>query len=282
MRPFRAVRFDNQDQMYAQFQESRPKAGVNAHIDLKTGKSSDGASYDREKYRKGNVLLQIKPMSKSRSLTEDTEWDVYDPVTGAQMWSKRFPHETPVLRTTDGDDWLLVLDQLWATSIEDTAHTKSKFVKSSDTKWEWLPRGLVIVVLDSHTGEVKRQIAVPESEQPGQRYERRNAALYGDYLVVYGNDNNSVIYRVSDGMRLGAFFGRVIAGDAKLGLLAATNRDQEILLIDANNGKELKRVTVDHLPRVSKIVPARNALLVLTASQRVYSIDLPAAMRMTR
>ena len=76
-------------------------------------------------------------------------------------------------------------------------------------------------------------------------------------------------------MRLGAFFGRPIAGDGKLGLIAATNRDQEIIIFDAANARALKRVTVDHLLRAARFIPEKNALLVLTASQRVYSIDLP-------
>jgi hypothetical protein len=94
---------------------------------------------------------------------------------------------------------------------------------------------------------------------------------------VHGNSNNSVIYRLSDGQRLGAFYGRAIAGDGKLGLIAATNRDQEVMILDATTGKELKRVIVDHLPRAARFIAGKNALMVLTATQRVYTIDLPTA-----
>jgi hypothetical protein len=85
-----------------------------------------------------------------------------------------------------------------------------------------------------------------------------------------------VIYRVADGVRTGAFYGRAIAGDGKLGLIAATNRDQDVILYDAATGKELKRVTVDQFPRAARFVAEKSALLVLTANQRVYTIDLPA------
>ena len=99
--------------------------------------------------------------------------------------------------------------------------------------------------------------------------------MYGDYAVVHGSLNNSTIYRISDGKRQGAFYGRAIAGDGKMGLIAATNRDQEVTIYDAMNGKELKQVTVDQVPCAARFVKEKNALLVLTTSQRVYSIDLP-------
>jgi DNA-binding beta-propeller fold protein YncE len=80
-------------------------------------------------------------------------------------------------------------------------------------------------------------------------------------------------------VRTGAFYGRAIAGDGKLGLIAATNRDQDVIVYDAATGKELKRMTVDQLPRAARFIAAKNALLVLTANQRVYTIDLPATGR---
>ena len=78
-------------------------------------------------------------------------------------------------------------------------------------------------------------------------------------------------------MRLGAFYGRAIAGDGKLGLIATTNRDQDVTIRDAKTGKQLKHVTVDHFPLAARFIAEKNALLVLTAAQSVYTIDLPAA-----
>jgi hypothetical protein len=176
---------------------------------------------------------------------------------------------------TDGDALLLMMDLGWQTATDETAHTGDKFIRASDKKGEWLPVGTLVEVLDGRTGEVRRQIAVPQYSREDFTADSRSAELYGDYLVVYGNYNNSTIYRVSDGKRMGAFYGRAIAGDRKLGLIAATNREQEIVLYDATNGKELKRVVVDHLPRAAKFIPDKKALLVLTADQRVYVIDLP-------
>src|SRR4051812_12745732 len=101
---------------------------------------------------------------------------------------------------------------------------------------------LLVEVVDSHTGEIKRVVQVSLRDDQYSSQDPRWAALYGDYLVVHGMHNNSVIYRVSDGTRLGAFYGRVLAGDAKLGLIAITNHDQEITIINAASGAELKNI----------------------------------------
>jgi WD40 repeat protein len=275
MRPFRAIRFGDQGQMFAQYEESHMKPGQNSHIDLKTGKVTEGAKYDINATQKGNVLVKVRELSAIDGYTQNVEMIVSDLTTGTQLWTKRFPHAMPIVRSTDGDALLLIMDLGWQTAADETAHTGDKFIRASDKKGEWLPVGTLVEVLDGHTGEVRRQIAAPQYSREDFTADSRSASLYGDYLVVHGNDNNSTIYRISDGKRLGAFYGTAIAGDGKLGLIAATNRAQEIILYDATNGKELKRVTVDHLPRAARFISDKKALLVLTASQRVYTIDLP-------
>jgi hypothetical protein len=185
---------------------------------------------------------------------------------------------------------MLIWDLSSQTATDEISHAGSRLVKTSDRKAEWIAQGLLVELVESRTGEIKREIVAPErydillsAEVVPERYnfegsaDRRTASLFGDYLVVRGNYNNSTIYRISDGVRTGAFYGRAIAGDGKLGLIAATNRDQEVIVYDAATGREVKRVTLDHLPRTARFIPAKNALLVLTASQRVFTIDLPAA-----
>jgi WD40 repeat protein len=275
MRPFEAVHFDDQDQMFAEYQESHQKPGQNSHIDLKTGKVAEGAKFDTDQLLYGDVLVKFHPMDKLSSPTSNAEMQVTDFATGAQLWTKKFPNQSPTLRGTDSDSLLLIMDSSSKTAQDESAHAGDKLVKTSDKKGEWMEHGLLVELVNRRSGEVLRKVMLPETA--GYLTDRRTASLYGDFLVVHGNSNNSVIYRLSDGQRLGAFYGRAIAGDGRLGLIAATNRDQEVTILDATTGKELKRVIVDHLPRAARFIAGKNALMVLTATQRVYTIDLPTA-----
>jgi len=49
-----------------------------------------------------------------------------------------------------------------------------------------------------------------------------------------------------------------------------------VSIYDVASGKEVEHVTLDHYPLAARFVPEKRHLLVLTATQRVYTLDLPA------
>ena len=135
--------------------------------------------------------------------------------------------------------------------------------------------GLVVEVIEGRTGTTERVVVAPEMSS--ERGDDRSAALYGDLLAIHGSYDNTVVYRVTDGARLMAFFGRPIAGDAGLGLIAATNNPQEVTIYEVATGKVMGQVTLDHNALAARFIPEKRQLLVLTSTQRVYALDLPAA-----
>jgi hypothetical protein len=58
-------------------------------------------------------------------------------------------------------------------------------------------------------------------------------------------------------------------------MIAATNRPQEVVLYETSTGKEVERVTLDNSVLTARFIPERRQLLVLTATQAVYALDLP-------
>jgi WD40 repeat protein len=274
MRPFREVRFDAQNLMTAQYQPANQQPGANYQIDLKTGKSTEGAPFAIDQFQRGDVLVTFQPLDKSGDTTSNIVLQVADPATGKQLWTKRFPHEAPVVQSFENGTLVMTMSFSGDTAAEEMKHAGGKLVKSSDWHYEWAPVGLLIEGVDSRTGDVRWMLRVPM--RWGWSDVEPWAAAFGDYVAVHGEANNTTIYRIADGKRTGAFFGLPITGDGKLGLIAATNRDQEVTILDMTTGKELKQVTVDQFPRAMRFIPEKNTLLVLTASQRVYSIELPA------
>ena len=274
MRPFRRVNFAADGTMFAQYRPTGEQAGSNYQIDLKTGKATEGAKFALEQYQAGDVMVAFQPRDPTNE-SSNVDLQVADRTTGAQLWSRHYPSDPPTVHQSEDGTLLLTLPISADAAQADINHPKAKLIKTSDWMNEWVSHAFFVEVVDSHTGAVQRELEVPQ--EAGWDYDNRWADLYGDFLVVHGNHNDSTIYRAANGERVGAFFGRVIAGDGKLGLLAATNRDQDIMILDARNGNELKRVTVDHLPLAARFIPQKNALLVLTANQAVTSIDLPAA-----
>jgi hypothetical protein len=134
-------------------------------------------------------------------------------------------------------------------------------------------KGTLIEIVSNRTGKVARAMVAPQLAS--DRREERTAALFGNLLAVYGNNNNTVVYRVSDGVRVVAFFGRALAGDDKLGLIVATNRPQELTVYDVSDGKPLANVMLDHNVIAARFVTDKKQILVLTATQHIYRLSLP-------
>lgn len=271
MRGFRSVRFDDNDQMFAQYPQAGARPGQNFHIDLKTGKATAGPPYAIDQFQRTDVLVTFQPQDKSGGVGENVILQVADVATGSALWTKRYPHDVPLVREVE--DGTVILQMPF---IGDTAQgeAKHKPIKTSDWKNEWISHGLLVELVDSRTGEIKHAFQAPESYQYWNGYDTRSTVVYGDFMVIRGIYNNSTIYSIADGKRLGAFYGRTLTGNGALGLLAVTNLDQEVTILDAHNGRQLKQVTLDEVPLSARFIAADKTLLVLTASQTVYTIPI--------
>jgi hypothetical protein len=275
VRPFAGFRFDDQDRMQLQFLPSFQKPGINVTIDPKTGVQTPGASFQDKQFPVSGVLVYFKPLDKGINSTFwNLEMQVSDFTTGKLLWTRHFSRGRPQLSSTDGDSLVILYDLRTDEADAEVSHYKDKFIKTSDSMKEWLANGLVAEIVNAHTGEVERILQTPT--RPLFRNDNRWVDVYGNYIAVHGNLNNTVVYRISDGVRTCAFYGRVLAGDGAQGLLAVSNRDQEMIVYDASNGTEISRVVVDHRPRAARFIPSTHSLKVLTASQRVYTIPLSA------
>jgi hypothetical protein len=250
------------------------KPALDPWIDRRTGKMAPTLSIATENIQYRSVLVRYKPLEPDQELYFNVEIDAVDAASGAPLWSRRFANNPPMLLDTYGDQLLLLMDRRSLTGGDELNRYRKLTVRTSDEHKEFDERGLVIEVVSRRTGVPQRLVVAPETRS--ERGDDRGAALYGDLLAVQGDHDNTVVYRLSDGKRLLAFFGRALAGDAGLGLIAATNQPQDVSIYDVASGKEVEHVTLDHYPLAARFVPEKRHLLVLTATQRVYTLDLPA------
>jgi WD40 repeat protein len=275
LRPFRGAQFEASDQLLAQFQESNLQPGKNVRIDLALGKITETASYATGQMQYGAALVSFESTNKQRVSDDDVLLHVSSPTDGHELWSRRFRTGRPSFECVDGNLLLLAMDMRSEAAENEISHARPPVERTSDYSKQWLPSGMLFEVVDTASGRVLRKLMTPAPAADDPSRDQRSGALYGDFLVVFGNSNSSVIYRVSDGRRLGAFFGRVVSGDSSLGLLAATNRENEVILIDAATGKRLETFEVNGFPHAARFVASQGELVVFTANQTVYRLRLP-------
>jgi hypothetical protein len=272
--PFRNAQFDGQDKLQARVAGHELKPARDARIDRRIGKVTPTIAIATEDIQYGSVIARYKPLESDQELHFNVEVDAVDAATGNPLWSRRFPNNPPALLDTYGDQLLFFMDRRSLTGGAELDHNKKLAVRTSDEFKEFEERGLVIEVVSRRTGAPERLVVAPETASG--RADERTAALYGDLLAVHGNANDTVVYRLQDGARLLGFFGRAVAGDTALGLIAATNRPQELTVYEVFTGKELAHVMLDNDALAARFIPEKRQLLVLTATQTVYALDLSA------
>jgi len=290
--PFRNAKFDGQGRLQARVAARELKPAKDETIDRLTGKVAPTLSIEEEKVQYGSVVVQYKPLETDERFPHNVEIDAYDAASGNRLWSRRFPHSAPQLVDTDGNQLLLISDRRGETGADAIDHNKKAVIRTADEIKELNEHGLVVEAIAGRTGATERVVVAPEMgawDQVGWSgqiaawgRDERTAALYGDLLAVRGNYDNTVVYRMGDGARLMAFFGRAIAGDAGLGLIAAANAPQEVTVYEAATGKIVEQVTLDHNVLAARFIPEKRQLLVLSATQRVYALDLPSAGSMKK
>ncbi|MFZ0744064.1 MAG: M48 family metalloprotease [Terracidiphilus sp.] len=276
--PFRAVAIDDGGKMQVQFIPHELKPSIDTSIDKRTHKYANGLTRATDPVQYGSIRVRRKPLGLGQSIDQNVDLEAYDALTEAHLWSTRFDFRVPQIVPADGDQLLFVMDRQSATGNAEVGRNRKKLIRTSDEPRELFDeQGTLIEIVSNRTGAVERAIVAPQLAST--RREERTASLFGNLLAVYGNNNNSVIYRASDGARLLAFFGRALAGDDQLGMIAATNRPQELTVYDVADGRPLMSVTLDHIALAARFVPEQRQLLVLTATQHVYRLDLhsPAA-----
>ncbi len=271
--PFRAVAVDEAGKLEAAFVNHELKPSINPSLDRLMHKYVPGLSRMSDPMQFGTVRIRLKPRGPIGAIDQDVELGAYDAQTEARLWSKHFVYDLPDIVSADGDKTLFVMDRESATGIDQASHNSKQLIHAADLTRQFLnPQGTLVEVIANRTGRVERAIIAPQLGSA--QHEERTAGLFGSLLAVYGNNNDTTVYRLSDGARLVGFFGRALAGDDGLNMIAATNRPQELDIYDCVHGKLLASYLLDHELIAARFLPEQRQLLVLTATQHVYRLDL--------
>jgi len=145
-------------------------------------------------------------------------------------------------------------------------------------------------LVDSQTGAILRQVVSPEAsadrwwQTRASGEDDRRAAAFGNLIVVHGRHNVNTVYDALTGARLMAFWGQIITGDGPSRLIAVRNREQELIVYEAETAREVLHVTLDTGIQAAQFLPEKKQLLVVTSNQTLYTLNIsgdgkPAAMQ---
>lgn len=227
--------------------------------------------------RTGTVSIQATPTNFLQSFSYFVRLDAYDALSHTHLWSKAYEDGVPQIIPSDADSSLLVTSYAaW------NGHGKLKYTSDQPFGAHLAPKGSVVEVISNRTGKTEHLLFTPQFVSTNCYCQIHAANLFGNLLADYGNLNETTVYRVDTGKRLFAFFGYSLAGDDTMGMIAATDRLQELNLYDSSSGRRLAHYLLDQAVLAAHFVPARRQLLVLTASQHIYRINLSEPVQKLR
>jgi len=272
LRPMRDLWVDDKDHVFGQLPKYLDMDATQMEITLPAATTSDLGKYDDKEWQYGDFDYSFKPIRSSNSTDYHATLQIKKMGAQTPAWTRDYPEVVPVVWPADGDRLALA----WDLSTDTAKEELKKYPKAQEEAKALTShkKGLLIETVTLETGAPLEQVALPEVDLSRGWDDKRFAQISGEYALVRGEHNNTVIYRLETGAKVGEFFGTPLAADSTTGLIAAVNREDEILLVDEHTGKEIERFTLGSPARLARIVTGKK-LMVLTADQVVHELPLP-------
>jgi hypothetical protein len=265
---------DGQDHLYAMLPKFLTHDPTEIEVDLGGQGAKELGKPDDKDRQHENLQYLFNSMGKNKDLSYHATLEVTDMGTQKVLWSHDYSGETPVCWPSDDARMMLA----WDLSTDTAKGEVKKYPKLQEQTKGFTShkKGLLIETVDEHTGAPLEQVALPELDLTNGSNDERHAQVSGEFVLVNGEHGNTAIYKLDTGAKVGEFFGSPVATEAGKGLIAAVNREDEILLVDEKSGKELQRFTLGSPVRLARIITGNvQELLVLTADQVVHQVPLP-------
>jgi WD40 repeat protein len=211
-------------------------------------------------------------LKKDGNISENMTLSVSDAVTDAPLWSRDFPKEAPRVYVEEYEGTMVLS---WAVRSD---HAKAEIKADPKLKERLAAMGekegdYFIQTVDARTGKPAGTLLV-ETGKGSFRITDMFAA--GDYLIVSDTSNRVLLYSLSTGEQKGKFFGRAPAISKAAGLVSVETERGQLTLFDLSTGERRDRFDFSAPVSLAHFSDDGKRLLVLTADQTVYVLDLTA------
>ncbi|HEX8150832.1 MAG TPA: M48 family metalloprotease [Pyrinomonadaceae bacterium] len=273
VRGFRAAHFAADGGAYVDFPKYEEQERTVARLDLLSGHVFEHRKLgDAPVSQRGVYSLLRKPLKKEGGLDRNVALSVSDAVTGAGMWSRDFQKEAPRVFV---DEYAGTMVFSWNVKSD---HAKAEIKADPRLKERLAAMGekegdYFIQTVEAKTGKPVSTLLV-ETGKGSFRIDDMFAA--GDWLVVSDTSKRVLLYSLATGEQKGKFFGRAPAVSKEAGLLSVETGRGELTLFDLATGERRDRFDFAAPVSLAHFSDDGKRLLVLTADQTVYLLDLTA------
>ena len=273
VRGFRAAHFAADGGAYVDFPKYEESERSLARLDLVSGQAFEHRKLgDSPVWQRGVYAVQRKPIKKGGGLNENVTLAVSDAVTGVSMWTHDFQKEAPRVFV---DEYAGTMVFSWNVKSE---HAKAEIKADPKLKERLAAMGekegdYFIQTVEAQTGKLVSTLLV-ETGKGSFRIEDMFAA--GDWLIVSDTSKRVLLYSLATGEQKVKFFGRAPAVSKAAGLVSVETERGQLTLFDLATGERRDRFDFAAPVSLAHFSDDGKRLLVLTADQTVYLLDLTA------
>ena len=270
---FRGAYFDRDGFLYADFPEYQQSPRQFGQLDLAKHAVLPGFQPEKTEFveQYGSVVLRLRRNTKAIDIRNIfSTFEILDVKTGQLLWSRDLTHGAfRSWRSPQGDT--IVLDYPLS---EASAQDELKFHPDWNARFAAAKRDPTVhlfEIVDSRTGVANGAVLVDTNKRS---FTIGAAAAAGDWLVLSDFSNRVLVYSISKGEEIGHIFGHGLAISQAAGLLEVENEPGQLILYDLATMEKRDAYTFSDRVVLTQFSPDGKRLLVLTAGQVVYTLDL--------
>ncbi|HKQ76419.1 MAG TPA: M48 family metalloprotease [Blastocatellia bacterium] len=222
----------------------------------------------------GPFLLITRLNKKDAGYLEDLTLEMRDARNSTVLWSKSFNKEAPRV-WADSSEGTMVLS--WPVTskyardeIKSNAELSKRMAAMKEKEGDYF-----LQVFDAKTGATKGKLLV-ETGKGSFRIASVFAA--GDYVVIADTENRVLVYSLSKGEQKGRVFGsRAVIGrmdGQSAGLMCVENERGKLTIYDLASLEKRDEFTFTHPVSLTSFSQDGKKLIVLTANQSVYVLNV--------
>lgn len=267
VRGFRSAHFTPDGALYADFPKSEETERTLAKLDPATGHAVAATQVtERNATLHGPYVVTLRPTKADGGYEQDVTLELRDSATQAQLWTRAFPNEAPVVWVDAADNTVVLL---WsaATAAAKAAVANEPNLKQQLAAMKEKEGDYFLQVLDAKTGQARGGLLV---ETGKGSFRIANVFAAGDWVVVADTTNRVLIYSLARGVQQGRVFGARAALSPAAGLLAVENESGQLTVYELATMTTRDEFNFDAPVKLVRFNADGTRLFALTANQTAY------------
>jgi WD40 repeat protein len=273
LRGFRGAYLDADKTLFADFPKQAQTERNIARLNLSDGSGTAGPPIDDRSARQfGQFVINVRPAKKDGNYSENVVMDVQDARTMALSWTMDFPKERPRYWVSPREGTLTVVwpaaSKAAAADIKANPELGRQMAALKEKQGDYL-----LKVIDLKKSNILGEFLM---ETGKGSFQIRDVVASGDRVAISDNQNRTLVYSLSSGQQLGKVFGSWQALSTVANLICVENKNGSLELYDLTTFEKRQQYSFGNRLSLVRFSPDGKRLLVLTADQTVYLLDVSA------